>query len=31
MHSKSNNIELKSYDNANEVVNKLFESVLSRY
>ena len=31
MHSKSNNIEFMSYDNANEVVNKLFESLFSRY
>ena len=31
MHSKSNNIEFMSYDNANEVVNKVFESLLSRY
>ena len=30
MHSKSNNIEFKLYDNANEVVNELFESLLSR-
>ena len=27
-HSKSNNIEFISYDNANEVVNELFESLL---
>ena len=31
MHSKSNNIEFMSYDNVNEVVNELFESLLSRY
>ena len=31
MHSKSNNIEFMSYDNANEVANELFESLLSRY
>ena len=31
MHSKSNNIEFMSYDNANEVVNKLFKSLFSRY
>ena len=31
MHSKSDNIEFLSYDNANEVVNELFESLLSRY
>ena len=31
MHSKSDNIELMPYDNANEFVNELFESLLSRY
>ena len=31
MYSKSDNIELMLYDNANEVVNELFESLLSRY
>ena len=31
MHSKSYNIEFMSYDNANEVANELFESLLSRY
>ena len=31
MHSKSDNIEFMLYDNANEVVNKIFESLLSRY
>ena len=31
MHSKSNNIEFMSYDNANVVVNKLFGSPLFRY
>ena len=30
MHSKRDNIEFMSYDNANEVVDKLFESLLSR-
>ena len=30
MHSKSDNIELMSYDNANEVVNEIFKSLLSR-
>ena len=30
MYSKSDNIELMSYDNANEVVNKVFESLISR-
>ena len=31
MHSKSKNIEFMPYDNANEVVNDLLESLLSRY
>ena len=31
MHSKSDNKEFMSYDNANEVVKELFESLLSRY
>ena len=31
MHSKSNNIEFMPYDNANEIVNELFNSLLSRY
>ena len=31
MHSKGNNIELMPYDIANEVVDKFFESLLSRY
>ena len=31
MHSKSDNIEFMSYDNANEVVNELFQSLLSKY
>ena len=31
MYSKSDNIELMLYDNANEFVNELFESLLSRY
>ena len=31
MHSKSDNIEFMSYDNANEIVNKVFESLLSIY
>ena len=31
MHSKSDNIEFMLYDNANEVVNALFESLLSRH
>ena len=31
IHSKSSNIEFMSYANANEIVNELFESLLSRY
>ena len=31
MHSKSGNTELVPYDNANEVVNELFELLLSSY
>ena len=31
MHSKSDNIEFMPYDNVNEVVNELLESLLSRY
>ena len=31
IHSKSDNIEFMPYGNANEVVNELFESLLSRY
>ena len=31
MHSNSNNVEFMSYDNMNEVVNELFESLLLRY
>ena len=31
MHSKSNNVEFMPYDNWNEIVNELFESLLSRY
>ena len=31
MHSKSDNIKFMPYHNANEVVNELFESLLSRY
>ena len=30
MHWESDNIEFMSYDNANEVANELFESLLSR-
>ena len=31
MHSKSNNIEFTNYNNADEVIRKLFESLLNRY
>ena len=31
MHAKSDNIEFLTYDNANEAVDELFESLLSRY
>ena len=31
MHSRSNNIKFTSYNDANEVVDKLFESLRSRY
>ena len=31
MHSKSDSIEFVHYDNANEVVDELFESLLSKY
>ena len=31
MHSKSNNIKLTSYNNANEVADELFVSLPSRY
>ena len=31
MHSKSNNTKFMSFDNANEIVTELFESLLSRY
>ena len=30
MHSKSDNIEFMTYDNANDVADELFESLLSR-
>ena len=30
MHSKSDNIEATAYDNANEVIEEMFESLLSR-
>ena len=31
MHSKSDNIEFMSYDNAYEVVDELFKPLLSKY
>ena len=31
MYSNSDNIKLTSYNDANKVVNKLFESLLSKY
>ena len=31
MHSRSNNIKFTSYNDANEVVSELFESLRSRY
>ena len=31
MHSKSDNINVMTYDRANEVIAKNFESLLSRY
>ena len=31
MHSKSDNIEVMRYDNANEVIKEIFESLFSRY
>ena len=31
MHSKSNNVELMSYDNVNDIVDELFETLLSWY
>ena len=31
MHSNSNNIEVVTYDNANEVMEEIFELLLSRY
>ena len=31
MHSKSDNIEVMTYDDTNEVIRKMFESFLSRY
>ena len=31
IHSTSDNVKFTPYDDANEVVNELFESLLSRY
>ena len=31
MHSKSDNLEVMTYDNANEVIEENFESLLSKY
>ena len=31
MHSKSDNIEVMTYDNANEVIKEIFEFLLSIY
>ena len=31
MHSKSNNTEFMTYDNANDVVDELFDALLLRY
>ena len=31
MHAKSGNVEFMSYDNANDIVDELFESLHSRY
>ena len=31
MHSKSDNIEVMTYDNINESIKEIFESLLSRY
>ena len=31
IHSNSNNLKLMSYNNANEVADETFESLLSRY
>ena len=31
MHSKSDTIEVRTYDNADEVVEEIFESLLSRF
>ena len=31
IHSKSDNIEIMTYDNANEIIEAIFQSLLSRY
>ena len=31
MHAKSENVEVMSYDNVNDIVDELFELLLSRY
>ena len=31
MHSKSDNVEVITYDNLDEIIEKLFNSLLSRY
>ena len=31
MHSKSDNIEVMTYDNLNDVIKEIFKSLLSRY
>ena len=31
MHSKSDNIKITSYNNANKVADELFDSLISRY
>ena len=31
MHSGNNNVEVMTYDNANEVIEEIFESLFSRY
>ena len=31
MHSKSDKVEVMTYDNANEVIKEIFEALISRY
>ena len=31
MHSNTNHVDIITYDNANKVIEKVFESLLSRY